>query len=39
MKAVFSYQNLTLPPRLRHNCNSEDRNISVDLEFRMTCSL
>jgi hypothetical protein len=38
MKAVFSSLTLTLPPRLYHNSNSEDRNISVDLEFRMTYS-
>jgi hypothetical protein len=39
LKAVFSSQTLTLPSKLRHNSNSEERNISVDLEFRMTYSL
>ena len=39
LKTVFSSQTLTLPPRFHQNSNSEDRNISVDLEFRMTYSL
>jgi len=39
MEAIFSSQNLTLPPKLRQISNSEDRNISVVLEFRTTYSL
>jgi len=39
LKTIFSSQILTLPPRLHHSSNSEDRNISVDIEFRMTYSL